>query len=402
MEISVIIVNYNVRFYLEQCLHAVQKACYNLRSEIIVVDNHSNDGSREYLQNKFSGINFIWLDKNIGFSAANNKALEIANGKYILFLNPDTIVAEDCFEKCITFIKSKQKPGALGVRMIDGAGKFLPESKRGFPTPAASFYKMSGFTSLFPTSKKISAYYLGHLSEKSNNEIDVVAGAFMMIPKSVLNEVGSFDEAFFMYGEDVDLSYRIKQAGYRNYYFADTTIIHFKGESTVKGKQYINRFYNAMMIYVQKHHKKFWMRQSMMLAIRSGNALAHIKNLITNQHSSFSNTSIHTAVITSQPYLTSIIKIIQHAPNPLMIHGRIAARLNDDDYAIAYIDDIPELLTKGITHFLLSTDVLTYSDIIRIVQLYKKKVNFLFHAHGSNSIVGSEDKNKRGITISIH
>lgn len=401
MELSVIIVNYNVRFYLEQCLHSVQKACYNLKAEVIVVDNQSNDGSRNYLQNKFTGINFIWLDQNLGFAVANNKALQVANGKYILFLNPDTLIPEDCFEKCLNFFRTNDTVGALGVRMIDGAGNFLPESKRGFPTPYASFFKMSGLTYLFPKSKKISSYYLGHLSEKENHEVDVIAGAFMMIPKKVLEEVGSFDEQFFMYGEDVDLSYRIKKAGYKNYYLANATILHFKGESTIKSKQYIRRFYNAMMIYVRKHHNNFWTRNAMTLAIRSGCVLATIKNIFTENETSNYSKSIHAAVITSQPYLTSIIKLIQRAPNPLMIHGRVSAKLDDNDYAIAYIDDIPELVNKGITHFLLSTDVLTYDDIIRNVQNYRNCGSFLFHAHGSCSIIGSEDKNKRGITIAL-
>ena len=179
----------------------------------------------------------------------------MATGKYILFLNPDTIVPEDCFIKCISFLEQHSNAGAIGVKMIDGSGKFLKESKRAFPSPLTSLYKLFGFSRLFPRSKTFSRYHLGHLDENKINEIDVLAGAFMMIKKEVLDKVGSFDEIFFMYGEDVDLSYRIQKAGYKNYYFPETQILHFKGESTRKGSMnYVRMFYNAMRLFVRKHY----------------------------------------------------------------------------------------------------------------------------------------------------
>ena len=255
MTLSVIIVNYNVKYFLEQSLCSVAKACKNITAEIIVVDNNSTDGSREFLLQRFTTINFIWNSVNVGFAKANNQALATAQGEYILFLNPDTIVPEDCFENCIRFLESHQQAGALGIRMIDGAGKFLKESKRAFPSPLTSLYKLTGLTKLFPRSKIFGKYHLGNLSENENHEVDVLAGAFMMIPKKILNEIGSFDETFFMYGEDVDLSYRVQKAGYKNYYFAESTIIHFKGESTKKGSlNYVRLFYSAMSLFVKKHY----------------------------------------------------------------------------------------------------------------------------------------------------
>jgi len=255
LQLSIIIVNFNVKYFLEQCLYAVLKASKNLAVEIIVVDNNSTDGSREYLLPRFTDVNFIWNTDNIGFAKANNLALQQATGEYILFLNPDTIVPEDCFENCIRFFETNQQAGALGIRMIDGSGKFLKESKRSFPSPLTSLYKLSGLTKLFPRSKIFSRYHLGNLSEKENHEVDVLAGAYMMVPKKVLDKTGSFDETFFMYGEDVDLSYRIQKAGYKNYYFAQSTIIHFKGESTKKGSlNYIRMFYKAMSLFVKKHY----------------------------------------------------------------------------------------------------------------------------------------------------
>lgn len=255
MQLSVIIVNYNVKYFLEQCLFSVLKACRGITAEIIVVDNNSTDGSRELLEEKFPSVYFIWNAANTGFAKANNQALKNAQGQYILFLNPDTIVPEDCFEKCMAFLQSQSYAGALGIKMIDGSGKFLKESKRAFPSPLTSLYKLSGLAKLFPHSKSFARYHLGHLPANETHEVDVLAGAFMLIPHTVLKEVGSFDETFFMYGEDVDLSYRIQKAGYKNYYFAESTIIHFKGESTRKGSlNYVRLFYSAMSLFVKKHY----------------------------------------------------------------------------------------------------------------------------------------------------
>jgi len=255
MLLSVIIVNYNVKYFLEQCLHSVQKSCAGIDVEIIVADNNSTDGSRAYLEDNFINVKFIWNSDNIGFAKANNLAIEKATGRFILFLNPDTIVAEDCIEKCLHFFELNKAAGAIGIRMVDGSGNFLKESKRAFPSPLTSLFKLSGLSGLFPRSKIFARYHLGHLSENENHEVDVLAGAFMMIPKKILDEIGNFVERFFMYGEDVDLSYRIQKAGYKNYYFAESTIIHFKGESTKRGSlNYVRLFYKAMSLFVKKHY----------------------------------------------------------------------------------------------------------------------------------------------------
>jgi O-antigen biosynthesis protein len=255
MQLSVIIVNYNVKYFLEQCLHSVVKACAGMQAEIIVADNNSTDGSRAYLEDKFTAVQFIWNCDNIGFAKANNLALTKAGGEFILFLNPDTLIAEDCIEKCLQFFKNNKAAGALGIRMVDGSGNFLKESKRAFPSPLTSLFKLSGLARLFPKSKIFARYHLGHLPENENHEADVLAGAFMMIPKKILADVGNFDEQFFMYGEDVDLSYRIQKAGYKNYYFAESSIIHFKGESTKRGSlNYVRLFYKAMSLFVKKHY----------------------------------------------------------------------------------------------------------------------------------------------------
>ncbi|MBT3384591.1 MAG: glycosyltransferase [Prolixibacteraceae bacterium] len=254
MELSVIIVNYNVKHFLEQCLHSVLKASKNISAEIFVVDNNSVDGSTQLILEKFPGINFIENKENVGFSKANNQAARIAQGKYILLLNPDTVVEENTFSKVISFMEKHPDAGGLGVKMIDGTGNFLPESKRGLPTPWVAFYKMSGISRLFPKSKKFGKYHLSYLNENKIHEVDVLAGAFMLLRKSALDKVGLLDETFFMYGEDIDLSYRVIKGGYKNFYFPKTTIIHYKGESTKKGSlNYVRMFYTAMIIFARKH-----------------------------------------------------------------------------------------------------------------------------------------------------
>jgi len=251
--LSILIVNYNVKYFLEQCLCSVKKAIEKLDAEVIVIDNNSSDGSFDYLNLKFPWVKFILNTKNLGFSKANNLGFSHAKSKYVLFLNPDTIVAEDSFEKCILFMESHLRAGAMGVRMIDGSGRYLKESKRGFPSLWVSFCKLSGLEYLMPHSKLFGGYYLGHLNENRTQVIDAISGAFMFVRKEVFDKTGSFDEQFFMYAEDIDLSYRMQQGGYENYYLPETTIIHFKGESTNKDLKYVTQFYKAMSLFVQKH-----------------------------------------------------------------------------------------------------------------------------------------------------
>ncbi len=254
MDLTIIIVNYNVKHFLEQCLHSVQKAAEKVTAEIFVIDHNSVDGSSQYIPEKFSGVHFISNKENVGFSKANNQAIKRAKGKYILLLNPDTVVEENTFLKIFEFMEHHPEAGGLGVKMIDGKGNFLPESKRGLPTPWVAFYKMFGISRLFPKSKKFGKYHLTYLDENQIHEVEILAGAFMLVRKSVLDEIGLLDETFFMYGEDIDLSYRILKAGYKNYYFPETTIIHYKGESTKKGSlNYVKVFYNAMIIFARKH-----------------------------------------------------------------------------------------------------------------------------------------------------
>ncbi|MGC6415446.1 MAG: glycosyltransferase [Bacteroidia bacterium] len=279
-KLSIVIVNYNVRHFLEQVLKSVELAVKNLDVEVWVVDNNSVDASMEMVKIKFPWVKTIENDENVGFSKANNQAIVKSNSDYILLLNPDTVLQDDTLEKCLNFMDEHSGVGGLGVRMIDGKGNFLPESKRGLPTPAVAFYKMTGLANLFSGSKKFGRYHMKYLPENETHEIEVLAGAFMMMRSKVLEEVGLLDESFFMYGEDIDLSYRIIKAGYKNVYFPETTIIHYKGESTKKKSvNYVKVFYNAMILFAQKHYSSrmagwftFWIRIAIYL--RAGLAIA--------------------------------------------------------------------------------------------------------------------------------
>ncbi len=254
MKLTVVIVNYNVEHFLEQCLLSVRQASQNVATEVYVVDNISIDGSVEMVKEKFPEVILIENKQNVGFSKANNQAIRASKGEYVLLLNPDTVVEEDTFEKVVDFMDEHEDAGGLGVKMIDGKGVFLPESKRGLPTPSVAFYKIFGLSSLFPKSKKFGRYHLGYLDKDEINEVEVLSGAFMLMRRKTLDEVGLLDEDFFMYGEDIDLSYRIILGGYKNYYFPETKIIHYKGESTKKSSvNYVFVFYNAMIIFAKKH-----------------------------------------------------------------------------------------------------------------------------------------------------
>lgn len=240
------------------------------------------DGSIGLLKEKFPQVKLIENKTNAGFSVANNQAIKVSTGKYILLLNPDTVVQEDTFEKCLAFMDAHPDAGGLGIKMLNGKGAFLPESKRGLPTPAVAFYKIFGLAKLFPHSKKFGQYHLTYLDKNKNHSVEVLSGAFMLMRKEALDKVGLLDETFFMYGEDIDLSYRITQAGYKNYYFAESSIIHYKGESTKKSSvNYVIVFYKAMAIFAKKHfsqnnaqifnlliHLAIYLRAGMALLVR--------------------------------------------------------------------------------------------------------------------------------------
>ena len=252
MQLSIIILNYNVRYFLELCVLSVQKAIQNIDAEIIVIDNNSPDDSCDMMKQRFPNVKLIENKENSGFPKGNNIGVAQAKGKYICILNPDTVVAEDTFTKVLAFAERQKNLGIIGCKLIDGTGNFLPESKRGLPTPFVAFTKIFG---LYKLSNYFGKYYAQHLNQNQTGKVDILVGAFMIMKRELYQEVGGFDENCFMYSDDIDLSYMISLKGKFNYYFNETTVIHYKGESTIKDNTYMKRFQEAMSFFYKKHFK---------------------------------------------------------------------------------------------------------------------------------------------------
>ncbi|MDO4995165.1 MAG: glycosyltransferase family 2 protein [Bacteroidales bacterium] len=257
LQLSVVIVNYNVKYYVHQCLCSVEKAAQGIDHEIFLVDNHSTDGSDTYLPPLHPRVRFIWNQENVGFARANNQALLQASGRYVLLLNPDTLITEHTLTDLIALMDARPDAGAIGVKMLDPDGRFAPESRRGIPTPFTAFCKMTGLCCLLPKSRTFGRYYMQYLDASHVNEIEVISGACFFTRRSTLNQSGYLDEDFFMYGEDIDLSYRILQTGLKNLYLP-TPILHYKGESTHESTyHYVRIFYQAMLIFFRKHFSHY-------------------------------------------------------------------------------------------------------------------------------------------------
>lgn len=398
--LSIIIVNYNVRYFIEACLHSVEKACKNINAEIFVVDNASTDDSASVLPTLFPNIHFIWNEVNLGFSKANNLAIKKANGQFILFLNPDTIVPEDCFEKCLSFFSTHHDAGALGVHMIDGNGIFHKESKRSFPAPKVSFFKMAGLANLFPNSKLFAAYYAGHLPENKTASVEVLSGAFMMVSKKIMDRVKGFDEDYFMYAEDIDLSCRIKKTGFKNYYFAETSIIHFKGESTKKtDAEYVKNFYGAMKLFVHKHYRyESLIKNSMLISIAAAQFLANSKRRINNvwKNKSFpfnDNNRVQSIIIAANnETFNQMLHVIKQAKNKFLISGRIKINPEDIEPASTTLLELNDYFSKNHTDFILycvGKSNLSFLEVIEEIKSSHKKSTCLFNINNQPFILGN-------------
>ena len=371
-----------------------------------MVDNNSTDGSREFFEGRFGHVNFIWNQQNLGFGKANNVALKQARGNYILFLNPDTILPEDCLVKCIAFFSRQKKAGALGVKMIDGQGKFLKESKRGFPAPFISLYKLSGLAAAFPRSTVFAKYYLGHLDENENHEVDVLAGAFMMTTKKVLGEVGGFDEDFFMYGEDIDLSYRIQKAGFSNHYFSETAIIHFKGESTKKDSPaYTRMFYGAMQLFVKKHYNN-GIAASYSILIRFAIWVRALTANVTRLPKDHTNrqklmTKSSAFIVAGKSCYEIISKILSNTGWPGKVIGRISANEKEAGAmgSLAALQGLISIHHAGDIFF--CDDEFSVKDFITAMEQLPPGLNYHFHLNGSTAIVHSNNKDLAGDYFTI-
>lgn len=258
MKISVIIVNYNVKYFLEVCLHSVLRATNGFDAEVIVVDNNSTDGSMQMVAEKFPTVIRIENKDNAGFGRANNQGVAIAKGEYILFLNPDTVMPEDFFTKTIGYMDAHPEAGSIGPKLLDGKGQFAPDGKKSFPSLSVAIFKTTGINKVFSKSPYFNKYYAVHIGDDETAAVDVLSGCCMLVRTAVLPKIGgAFDEDYFMYCEDVDLSYRIQKAGYQNIYFPEATLIHYKGESTRKATlSYVRIFNEALSTFVRKHYSK--------------------------------------------------------------------------------------------------------------------------------------------------
>ena len=313
MKLSVVIVNYNVKYFLEQCLHSLEQAAMGIDHEVIVIDNASTDGSTEYITARFPKVKWMACRENNGFSKGNNIAIAHAKGEYILMLNPDTIVTKEAIEGCIAFMDNNADAGACGVYMLRTDGTFAPESRRALPTPFVAFCKMSGLSNLFPKSRTFGRYYMQYLDKEETNPIEIISGAYMMLRHKTIKKTGALDEDFFMYGEDIDLSYRILKSGYRNYYLP-LRILHYKGESTNKSSyRYVHTFYRAMQLFFKKHYSHYSLIVSLPIniAIWTRALLAYVGNQFVHRKVTQETPSINCIVLGSKQAIEEAGSILQ-------------------------------------------------------------------------------------------
>ena len=372
MQLSVIILNYNVRYFLEQCVLSVQKALEGIDSEIIVIDNASSDDSCEMMKTKFPHIKLIENKDNLGFPKGNNIGVAQAKGEYICILNPDTVVAEDTFTKILNsqLGTHNSQLGIIGCKLIDGAGNFLPESKRGVPTPWVAFTKIFG---LYKISNYFGKYYAQHLSESESGKVDILVGAFMVMKRELYLEVGGFDENCFMYSDDIDLSYLVLKTGKSNYYFHETSVIHYKGESTVRDGTYMKRFREAMQFFYKKHFKKSWFFDVMM------QVGSFVFSLLKKNQQKNEVRTIDEYVVFSKENL----------------------ELNLSKKA-TYLADFNQFENQPQKNLEIIFDTTTFSfaEIITFMQLNKSKnLSFKNYISSSNYLIGSNNSNDRGQII---
>ena len=383
MKLSIVIVNYKVKLFLQQCLISVLKSTENIDCEIFVVDNNSMDDSVEYLSPLFPQIKFISNNVNVGFARANNQAIRLSKGEYILLLNPDTLVGEKTISNVISFMDQTPDAGGVGVKMIDGTGAFLPESKRSMPTPWVSFCKIFGLLKLFPKSRIFGKYNLGYLDKDKIHQIDIMAGAFMMLRHEALNKSGLLDEAFFMYGEDIDLSYRIKLSGFINYYLPDK-ILHYKGESTPKHTiKYVKIFYEAMYIFFKKHNSGISLFYSLFIniAILFRAAIAAFYRLFFH-FPIFRKTldsSKNTMIIANENIINNLNNDLKKSLENRTVHLKKESKI---DVLRTFIK------SNNISEIILSDTLLKYDEMLDMMEnLNDKNIIFGIHCKESNTIV---------------
>ncbi|MFH6999925.1 glycosyltransferase family 2 protein [Flavobacterium sp. FlaQc-57] len=386
MQLSVIILNYNVRYFLEQCVLSVQEALTTLDAEIIVVDNDSSDESCLMMKNKFPNVKLIENKSNFGFPKGNNIGVEQASGDYICILNPDTVVAEDTFIKILAFAERQTNLGIIGCKLIDGTGSFLPESKRGIPTPWVAFTKVFGLYKVFPNCNLFNQYYAQHLGQEETGKVEILVGAFMLLKRDLYLELEGFDEKCFMYADDIDLSYRVLQKKKSNYYFHETTVLHYKGESTLKDEKYMKRFQEAMNFFYQKHFKKSWF---FTFFIQIGIWF-------------FSFVKMFQGKTKSKPRPESVVfyssnKILSEKL-PLILKNKVEFL----EFKKEKMVNSSQVFKGKRVEIILDNQYVSFKKCIKIIETLKdKNITFKIFPKNTNFIIGSNSRNDRGQIIKI-
>nr|WP_294776528.1 glycosyltransferase family 2 protein [uncultured Flavobacterium sp.] len=388
MQLSVIILNYNVRYFLEQCVLSVQKALENIDGEIIVIDNNSSDDSCAMMKQRFPQIKLIENKENAGFPKGNNIAVKEAKGEYLCILNPDTVVAEDTFEKILNsqLATRNSQLGIIGCKLIDGTGHFLPESKRGVPTPWVAFTKIFGLYKIFPNASFFNQYYAQHLGENQSGKVDILVGAFMMMKRELYNELEGFDENCFMYADDIDLSYRVLLLKKYNYYFHETSVIHYKGESTIKDATYMKHFREFMNFFYQKHFKRSLFFN---LMARFGAFYFSIVKLFKGKQKVKVKPE-HFILVSDNEALKEKLagKLQKNIERTLLQNGKIV---------------ISQTISKDMnTEVILDTNYTGFKNAIAFLEQNKNKsFTFKLLPVESDFIIGSNSSNERGEVIKI-
>lgn len=386
MQLSVIILNYNVRYFLEQCVLSVQEAIASLEAEIIVIDNNSSDDSCLMMKTRFPEVKLIENAVNFGFPKGNNIGVEKANGKYICILNPDTVVAEDTFIKILAFAEEKENLGIIGCKLIDGTGSFLPESKRGIPTPWVAFTKIFGLYKVFPKSKVFNRYYAQHLNENQTGKVEILVGAFMLLEKKIYQELQGFDENCFMYADDIDLSYRTLMLKKDNYYFHETAVLHYKGESTIKDELYMKRFQEAMNFFYLKHFKKSWFFS---FFIQAGTLF-------------FSFIKMFQGKPRQKPLPESYILYSENANLSKKLASILENKVSFLDFKKEKMVNSSLILKGKKAEIILDNQYVSFKKCINIIETLKdKNITFKIFPKRTGFIIGSNSRNDRGQIVKI-
>ena len=394
MQLSVIILSYNVRYFLELCVLSVQSAIKSIDGEIIVIDNNSSDDSCEMMKQRFPNVKLIQNKENLGFPKGNNIGVAQAKGDYICILNPDTVVAEDTFRKIFDFVSSgaveKNTLGIVGCKLIDGSGTFLPESKRGVPTPWVAFTKITALYKLVPNSRTFGNYYAQHLNENQTGKVHILVGAFMFMKRDLYLEVGGFDEDCFMYSDDIDLSYRILQMGKSNFYFHKTTVIHFKGESTIKDETYMKRFQEAMNFFYKKHFKTSLFFS---LFMKMGIVFFSLVKIFKGKSSRGFGTKVAPKsylVYSANEKLVDKLRLVLQ--KKVLFHD-----LKTEKMVISSF-----VKNKKAVEIILDTDSISFKECISILEYSRNKgYTFKIIPKKANFLIGSNNSNERGEIIEI-